>query len=117
MALPGLGIKRWVLLALAGGLLLLYSLLVVVGVVWSSDLLRGLGQARLVGKPVAAALLAFDGFAAGAVMLGIGARRLWLFQRTNPETVTEIRAAGRLARGPRIVAVGGGNGRPRCCAA
>ena len=78
--------------------------------VWSSDLLRGLGQGRLVGKPGAAALLAFDGVAAGAVMLGIGARRLWLFQRTNPETVTEIRAAGRLARGPRIVAVGGGNG-------
>ena len=35
---------------------------------------------------------------------------MWLFQRTTPESVGEIRAASRLARGPRVVAVGGGNG-------
>ena len=62
------------------------------------------------GKTGAGVLLAFDGAVAGAVMLVVGARRVWLFQRTNPETVSEIRAAGRLARGPRVVAVGGGNG-------
>ncbi len=80
------------------------------GVLWSEELLRGLGQGWLVGKTGAGVLLAFDGAVAGAVMLVVGARRVWLFQRTNPETVSEIRAAGRLARGPRVVAVGGGNG-------
>ncbi len=35
---------------------------------------------------------------------------MWLFQKTTPESVSEIRAASRLARGPRVVAVGGGNG-------
>ena len=107
---PGIGLKRWLLLAVAGGLLLLYSLLVGVGVFWSEELLRGLGHGWLVGKTGAAALLVFDGAVAGAVLLVIGARRVWLFQRTNPETVSEIRAASRLARGQRVVAVGGGNG-------
>jgi uncharacterized cofD-like protein len=107
---PGLGIKRWVLLALAGGVLLLYSLLVLNGAFLSDDLLRGLGQGSLVGKTGAGVLLAIDGAVAGAVMLFFGARRVWRFQRTNPETVTEIRTASRLARGPRIAAVGGGTG-------
>ena len=46
----------------------------------------------------------------GALGLFVGARRAWLFQQTSPESASEIRTAGRLARGPRVVAVGGGNG-------
>jgi uncharacterized cofD-like protein len=107
---PGLGLKRWLLLSLVGGALLLYSLLVLTGVLWSVDLLRGVGEGWLIGKTVAGVLLAVDGVVVGAVMLAVGLRRVWLFQRTNPETASQIRAASRLARGPRVVAIGGGNG-------
>jgi uncharacterized cofD-like protein len=107
---PGLGLKRWILLALAGGVLLVYSVIFSVGVLWSAELMRGLGMGWLQGRHWAAVLLSIDGMAVGAFALAYGARRVWLFQRTTPETASEIRAAGRLARGPRVVAVGGGNG-------
>jgi uncharacterized cofD-like protein len=107
---PGLGIKRWLLLAGAGGALLVYSAIFAVGVFWSPQLLGGLGMGWLHDRHWAAVLLAFDGVVLGAIALSIGARKAWLFQRTGPETAAEIRAAGRLARGPRVVAVGGGNG-------
>jgi uncharacterized cofD-like protein len=107
---PGLGIKRWVLLAFAGAALMVASAIFTVGVLWSPDLLKGLGMGWLHGRHYAAALLAIDGIVLGALMAYVGARRAWLFQRTSPETVAEIREAGRLARGPRVVAVGGGNG-------
>lgn len=107
---PGLGIKRWLLLAFAGGVLLVYSVIFAVGVLWSPQLMRGLGMGWLENRHWAALLLAVDGMAVGGFALAYGARRLWLFQKTTPETASEIRAAGRLARGPRVVAVGGGNG-------
>ncbi len=107
---PGLGLKRWILLALAGGAVLAYSLLFSVGVLWSAQLLRGLGMGWLEHRHWAAAVLAFDGVVFGAVLLVWGARRVWLFQKTSPESVGEIRERARLARGPRVVAVGGGNG-------
>ena len=107
---PGLGIKRWLLLACLGGAVLVYSTIFAVGVFWSQQLLRGLGMGFLHDKHWAAMVLAFDGIVFGAIVLVIGARRAWLFQQTSPETVSEIRSAGRLARGPRVVAIGGGNG-------
>ena len=107
---PGIGLKRWLLLAAAGALLLVYSLIVAAGVLWSHDLLRGLGLDWLVGRRYAAAVLAFDGIVAGGVALAVGARRVWVWRRTNPETASEIRTSSRLARGPRIAAIGGGNG-------
>jgi len=107
---PGLGIKRWLLLACLGGAVLVYSAIFAVGVFWSQQLLRGLGMGFLHDKHWAAMVLAFDGIVFGAIVLVIGARRAWLFQQTSPETVSEIRSAGRLARGPRVVAIGGGNG-------
>jgi uncharacterized cofD-like protein len=107
---PGLGIKRWLLLACAGGVLLVYAAIFAVGVFWSPQLTRGLGMGWLQDRHWAAVLLAFDAVVLGAVALSVGARRAWLFKRNGPETAGEIRAAGRLARGPRVVAVGGGNG-------
>ena len=107
---PGLGIKRWLLLACVGGVLLVYSAIFAVGVLWSPQLMGGLGMGWLHDRHWAAVLLAFDGIIFGATALFIGARKALLFQRTGPETAGEIRAAGRLARGPRVVAVGGGNG-------
>ncbi len=107
---PGLGIKRWLLLAFAGGVLLVYSVIFAVGVLWSPQLMRGLGMGWLENRHWAALLLAVDGIAVGVFALAYGARRVWLFQQTTPETASEIRAASRLARGTRVVAVGGGNG-------
>ncbi len=107
---PGLGIKRWFLFAFAGGVLLVYSVLFAVGVLWSPQLQGGLGMGWLEKRRAAALVLAVDGMAVGLLALGVGAQRLWLFQRTTPETASEIRTAARLARGPRVVAVGGGNG-------
>ncbi len=107
---PGLGLKRWILLAFAGGVLLVYSVLFGIGVLWSPQLMRGLGMGWLENRHWAALLLSVDGFAVGLFALLYGARRVWLFQKTTPESAGEIRAASRLARGPRVVAVGGGNG-------
>lgn len=107
---PGLGIKRWLLFACVGGVLLVYSAIFAVGVFWSPQLMRGLGMGWLHDRHWAAVLLAFDGVVFGAIALFIGARKAWLFQGTGPETAGEIRVASRLARGPRVVAVGGGNG-------
>ena len=107
---PGLGLKRWILLSCAGGVLLVYSVIFAVGVLWSPQLMRGLGMGWLETRHWAALLLSIDGMAVGLFALAYGARRVWLFQKTSPETAGEIRAASRLARGPRVVAVGGGNG-------
>jgi uncharacterized cofD-like protein len=107
---PGLGLKRWIVVALAGGALFVYSVIFAIGVFWSAKLMEGLGMGWLERRHWAAILLAFDGLVLGAVLLGWGARRVWLFQQTSPETVSEMRSAARLARGPRVVAVGGGTG-------
>jgi len=107
---PGLGIKRWLLLACAGGAVLVYAVIFAAGVVCSPQLMRGLGMGFLHDKHWTAVVLAFDGIVFGAIVFLSGARRAWLFQQTSPETVSEIRSAGRLARGPRVVALGGGNG-------
>ena len=107
---PGLGLKRWLLLAFAGGVLLVYSVIFGIGVLWSPQLMRGLGMGWLENRHWAALLLAVDGAAVGLFCLLYGGRRVWLFQKTTPESASEIRAAGRMARGPRVVAVGGGNG-------
>ncbi len=107
---PGIGLKRWLALAVAGALLLVYSLAMLAGVLWSDDLLRGLGWGGLVDSPHAAAVLALDGVVIGAATLALGARRAWVWRRTNPETASEIRTSIALAKGPRIAAVGGGHG-------
>jgi uncharacterized cofD-like protein len=107
---PGLGIKRWLLLAFAGGVLLVYATILAIGIQWSPQLMGGLGMGWLQERYWAALLLAFDGIVLGSVMVILGGRKVWLFQRTTPETAHQIRSASRLARGPRIVAIGGGNG-------
>jgi hypothetical protein len=86
---PGLGIKRWLLLAFAGGVLLVYSAIFAVGVFWSPQLMRGLGMGWLHDRHWAAVLLAFDGVVIGAIALYVGARKAWLFKRTGPETAGE----------------------------
>ncbi len=107
---PGIGLKRWLALAAAGAVLLVYALLVLAGALWSDDLLRGLGWGSFVERPYAVGVLAADGVVLGVVALAVGARRALRWRRTNPETASEIRAGTKLARGPRIAAIGGGHG-------
>lgn len=107
---PGIGIKRWLLLAALGVALFAYSLLFAIGVQWSPQLMADLGMGWLNGRRWAALVIALDGLIAGSLMLLLGARRAYVFQKTTPETAGEIRQAAKLARGPRVVAVGGGNG-------
>jgi uncharacterized cofD-like protein len=107
---PGIGIKRWLLLSFCGAALLAYSLLFAIGVLYSPKLMDDLGMGWLTGRHWAALVIAFDGLVAGSLMLLVGVRRAYIFQQTTPETADEIRAAAKLARGPRVVAVGGGNG-------
>jgi uncharacterized cofD-like protein len=107
---PGIGLKRWLALSVAGALVLIYALLVLAGVLFSDDLLRGVGLGVLVDRPYTTAVLAIDAVVVGGAALAIGARRAWTWRRTNPETASEIRLTTQLARGPMIAAIGGGNG-------
>jgi uncharacterized cofD-like protein len=107
---PGIGLKRWLLLSAAGAIVLAYSLIVLAGVLLSDDLLRGVGLGWLVDRPYTTAVLAIDGIVVGGVALAVGGRHAWAWRRTNPETASEIRLSSQLARGPRIAAIGGGNG-------
>jgi uncharacterized cofD-like protein len=87
-----------------------WSLVVAVGVLWSDEVLRGAGLGWLDGRRSAAAVLALDALVAGAIALAVGVHHAWVWRRTNPDTVSEIRLSSRLARGPRVAAIGGGNG-------
>ena len=87
--IPGLGLKRWLVLASVGGVLLLAAVLVGIGALWAPLLLRGLGMGGLEGRHGVALLLAVDGFVAGLALLLYGGRRLWLFQRTAFGTPSE----------------------------
>lgn len=107
---PGIGLKRWILVTALGAALLAFTIITAVGVAFSDRLLGALGLGFLVERRLAAVVLVLDGLVVGALLLVLGWRRLWRFQRTNPETAAEMRTAARLARGPRIAAVGGGHG-------
>ena len=114
---PGLGLKRWILLAFAGGVLLVYSVIFAVGVLWSPQLMRGLGMGWLENRHWAAVLLAVDGMAVGCFALLYGGRRVWLFQRTTPSRPgRSARPAGwRAGRASSPWAAATGS--PPCCAA
>jgi len=107
---PGIGLKRWVAVAVLGVVLLASTVIVAVGVVFSDRLLGALALDFLVERRLAAVVLVLDGLVVGALLLLLALRRIWRFQRSNPETASELRTAARLARGPRIAAVGGGTG-------
>ncbi len=107
---PGVGLKRWVLVAALGVALLTFTVIVGVGIWFSARLLGALGLGALGDRPIAGVALFLDGLAAGTLLLVTGLRKVWLLQRTNPETASEMRAAAKLARGPRVTAIGGGNG-------
>jgi uncharacterized cofD-like protein len=107
---PGLGVKRWVLLALAGGLTLAFSLLLGVSAVISYDRVAAIGLGSLRGHTFVTGVLVGGAFIFGCVGLYFGIRGLLRFQQPSSATVGEIRRSATLARGPRVTAIGGGNG-------
>lgn len=107
---PGIGIKRWLLAGVLGAVLFLYSALVGFGYVLSPTLLNGLGMGWMRNELWAATLLITEGAVLGLAGVVLALRGIVRFERSTPDSASEIRARSRLARGPRVVAIGGGNG-------
>jgi uncharacterized cofD-like protein len=113
---PGIGVKRWVLVMFAGLVLL---------AVGAAHLIRQLSQSGAVAESLADLLtlqflpITVRGFAAAAIGVGLVALGAWRVVRnlTEPLRPDEERPLADvlyqkrfLARGPRIVAIGGGTG-------
>jgi uncharacterized cofD-like protein len=103
--------KRRVLAVCAGGALVGLAGWLAVGILVSSGRRHDVGGTWITGHVWFAAALAAACFAAGLVVLVLGARSLYRFARPAGEPgVVALRSGARLARGPRIVALGGGTG-------
>ena len=107
---PGIGIKRWLLLGLVGAVLFVYSALVAAGYLLSANLLTGLGMGWMKGELWAATLIVSEGVVLGVAAVTLAVRGIVRFERFSPDSAREIRSRTRLGRGPRVVAIGGGNG-------
>ena len=108
---PGLGMKRRLLAVCAGGALVGLSVWLAVGMFVPSGRRHDVGGTWITGHVgLVAALVVACVMAGGAVVL-LGARSLYRFARATGEPgVAGLRSDARLARGPRIVAIGGGTG-------
>lgn len=114
--LPGMRVKRYALIALIGGLLLLLG---VVQLTWDGPLVNGFFRlarwAVLLGLPQWLSGLFW--MALGVVLVFLGIRwmnRSVLSALADPDTVPEqVYIRRRLENGPRIVALGGGTGLSR----
>jgi uncharacterized cofD-like protein len=116
--IPGLGVKRWFLLVLAGITLLGVGLAILLLDLYRTDssndvLLTLLSYASLRFLPRFARVLIFGGLGVGLVWYGIWRLNLTMlkpFVKTDRSLVDELANYRRRERGPRIVAIGGGHG-------
>ncbi len=111
---PGMGVKRWVLIFIAGlasiavGLTRLADLLDMVWLRWTVEALR---PTFLSPTAHAALALALGGLLAAVGALGLAQSLVSAFRRTGQEDVVEVVSRHRhRLRGPKIVAIGGGHG-------
>ncbi len=115
---PGLGVKRWLIIILLGttllGVGLAFLLLEIYRTTsetnWWLTLLSTLSL-RALSRPIR--VLIFGGLGIGFVLLGIyGINRSLLapYRRTGKPVLDELTDHRRKERGPRIVAIGGGHG-------
>lgn len=115
---PGLGVKRWVLLALGGMTLLSVGFAIFLLDLYRTEstnqaLLDFLSVASLRFLPRELRVLIFGGLGVGMILIGLWKlnRTLLLpFMRPGRAVVDELASYRRLNRGPRIVVIGGGHG-------
>jgi uncharacterized cofD-like protein len=115
--IPGLGVKRWLLVTLAGTTLNGVGLAILILDVyrtapesWWLPLLST-ASLRFIARPLRA--LIFGGIGLGLILVGIwGISRSLLrpFVRPNRPVVDALKQHRRRERGPRIVVIGGGHG-------
>jgi uncharacterized cofD-like protein len=115
--IPGLGIKRWILLILLGTTLLGIGMAVLILEIyrtapetWWLPILS-IASLRILSRPLRA--LIFGGLGIGLVMVGIwGINRSLLapYRRSGKPVLDELTDHRRKERGPRIVTIGGGHG-------
>jgi len=115
--IPGLGVKRWILVILLGTTLLGVGLAILLLDIyrtapdtWWLPILS-LASLRLITRPLR--VLIFGGIGAGLILAGIwGINRSLMapFRRTGTSMVDELAEHRRRERGPRIVTIGGGHG-------
>ena len=116
--IPGLGIKRWMLMILTGITLLGVGLGILLLDLYRKDsssslLLTTLSYASLRFLPRLLRVLVFGGLGVGLVGYGIwGLNRAFLrpFVRPGEMVLDQLRSYQRRDRGPRVVAIGGGHG-------
>jgi uncharacterized cofD-like protein len=108
---PGLGMKRRVLAVCAGGALVGLSGWLALGIVVSSGRRHDVGGTWITGHVWLVAALIAGCLVAGLAVVVAGTRSLYRFARsTGEQGVLALRSDARLARGPKIVAIGGGTG-------
>src|SRR5687767_8984889 len=116
--LPGMGVKRWMFMILAGITLLGVSLAVFIDEFYSEDLtnpalLEFFSIVSLQFLPRLARVIIFAGLGIGLVVYGIGELNRSLlkpFVGPGKSIVDELANYRRRDRGPRIVTIGGGHG-------
>lgn len=114
---PGLGVKRWLLVTLAGTTLIGVGLAVVILDIyrnapesWWLPLLST-ASLRFIDRPLRAVI--FGGLGLGLILWGIyGINRTLMrpYRNSGRPVVDTLSQHRRLERGPRIVAIGGGHG-------
>ncbi len=115
---PGLGIKRWMLVVLAGLTLLGVGLAILLLDFYRTEstnetLLTILSYASLRFLPRIVRVLVFGGMGMGILIYGIwGLNRAFLrpFMQPGRNVVDQLAEFNRRSRGPRVVAIGGGHG-------
>ncbi len=115
---PGLGIKRWLVMILGGVTLLGVGLGILLLEIYRTDttnslIITTLSLAALRFLPRIVRVVVFGGLGVGLVVYGIwGLNRALLrpYMRPGEMVIDQLRNYQRRDRGPRVVAIGGGHG-------
>ena len=115
--LPGLFVKRWLLVSILG------IVLIVLGVAISAKLTPVLFLSRLIGSTIDTLVALLPRNASGPIALCVGIALLWIGQKRALGSITQVLLPNqdkelldllvshrKLNRGPKIVTIGGGTG-------
>jgi len=107
---PGIGFKRWVVVLTIGILLFAFGVFIAAAAVFSYEVLWSVGLGFLRSRFFITGVLVGACLAAGAVGIYLGLLGVVRFARSSAPGLDQMRSKARLARGTRVVAVGGGTG-------